>query len=80
MNEDPVASIHEYAKYIKHFHVSAPQLEAVNKQSPLSYRPMIEALDSTGYTGWVSIEMKQNPDGHNESAVETALKYIAIGQ
>ncbi len=74
--ENGVESIRRNANYLRHFHISAPQLAAVNANSPVDYRGLVNALAAAKYTGWISIEMKQNPAGGNVTPVKTAVETL----
>jgi D-psicose/D-tagatose/L-ribulose 3-epimerase len=46
---------------ICHFHVSQPHLATLNTCSDVDYVPIFETLKSTGYSRWLSIEMRAGP-------------------
>jgi D-psicose/D-tagatose/L-ribulose 3-epimerase len=56
-NEDISDVSKKYAKSLKHFHISEPDLNDFNN-SIISHKNNIEILLNHGYKGWFSIEMK----------------------
>lgn len=55
--DDPAQAIRECGDAISHFHVSEPQLSDFSKPE-VDHRSAAQALDSVGYSGWISIEMR----------------------
>jgi sugar phosphate isomerase/epimerase len=58
-NEDISEVSLNYAKSIKHFHISEPDLKDFNN-SIISHKDNIKILLNHGYKGWFSIEMKSS--------------------
>lgn len=56
-----------------HFHLSAPMLEALHTDAPY-LADYLTILENKLYTGWISIEMKQQDDTY--STIDRTLKYI----
>lgn len=59
------------AKFV-HFHASAAMLGPVGNQIN-TYTPIINSLKEAEYNGWVTIEMKQSPNGLNDVKAAVAL-------
>ena len=70
--EDIARSISAAAPLLGHFHASEPHL--VETGSEADHARAGAALRATGYTEWVSIEMRAVNDGENEAAVARALR------
>ncbi|MBL0278473.1 MAG: sugar phosphate isomerase/epimerase [Anaeromyxobacter sp.] len=54
----PEADARDFAPLIRHVHLSAPGLAAVDDRSPVDYAAVLRALRLAGYAGWISIEMR----------------------
>lgn len=77
VGDDITASIKKAAPYLKHFHMSAPQLGPVEARQDVDYKEAIRALDEVGYAGFVSIEMRPaSEQGANIARVEQAVKFV----
>jgi sugar phosphate isomerase/epimerase len=61
--------------WIRHVHVSEPQLGAVGSAAT-DHRRIAEALARLGYGGWLSIEMRSGQGVSNAQAVDEALRYV----
>jgi sugar phosphate isomerase/epimerase len=64
LNEESVdAVVASAAPYLRHFHVSHPQLAAVTDDGPIDHAAVSRALRNNGYCGMVSVEMRgaENP-------------------
>jgi len=72
--EDFSGVFEKYASMLKHFHISDPGL-APPGYTGLDHRPIGKALFKSGYDGFVSIEMKEQFAGTQES-VKAAVKYV----
>ena len=63
LNEEPIAStIGGAAWAMRHFHASEPFLAPLGSGTT-NHEACAEALRASGYRGWVSLEMRQPPDG-----------------
>lgn len=61
--EEPAAVIPKAVSEIAHFHISEPQLAAIG-DGGVAHPSFAEALRTTGYDGWTSVEMRPPaPDG-----------------
>lgn len=58
--EDPSAVLSNAASEIAHFHISEPQLAPIG-DGGVAHRAFAEALGTTGYSGWTSVEMRPPP-------------------
>jgi len=58
---------------IAHFHASEPSLAAVREESVVEHGSLASALRRIGYSNWVSIEMRADP----ESSLSKVLTYVA---
>lgn len=72
--DDVGVSISASKEYLKHFHLSAPDLEPVTSNG-LPYSGAIGQLFEGGYSGSVSIEMRSNESG-NLKSVRRAVDFI----
>jgi len=55
--EDPVATIDKCAPWLRHFHLSEPQLAAIGPDR-IDHAGIAAALRQINYTGYVSVEMR----------------------
>lgn len=73
---DIAVAIAETSKSLAHFHIAEPKL--TNFTNPVSeHAAAAQALDESGYDGWLSIEMMEDPDAafeHALSAVDFARR------
>lgn len=75
MNAEPLPEVLENCRdRIGHFHISEPHLAPL-EGPPERHRTYFRALQSAGYDGIVSIEMRGQPGGL--TAVETAVRWAA---
>ncbi len=74
-NDDIAKSIKAAAPVLRHFHISAPYLEQVDRDSPVDHATAAKALIDVGYEGFVSIEMKPGEVGTNLERVERAVLF-----
>lgn len=73
---DPIAeSIKNTAPFLRHFHISSPQLGPVEPDTSVNHLEAAEALKSVNYDGFVSIEMRPGELGTNVKRVETAVRF-----
>lgn len=73
--EDIYQVIESSMPYLNHFHISDPFLDKIGSNN-VDHPTMAKALRQLGYSGWVSIEMKNGlSDNGNVQNVEAALKY-----
>jgi sugar phosphate isomerase/epimerase len=72
---DIAAAIAETSKSLAHFHIAEPKL--TNFTNPVSeHAAAAKALAETGYEGWLSIEMMEDPD----KAFECALSAVEFAR
>lgn len=81
---DPVADTFAAGgNLLRHFHVSEPQLAAPGPGGAVDHRAFATALARHGYSGWVSVEMRQPEPfdlGHFAAAVRWVRdQYFGIG-
>lgn len=78
--DDPQRSITNAKDILKHFHISAPLLGAIEEKE-VPHQKMANALRDINYQGFVSIEMRPGDEGQNanrvRAAVEIAQKYYS---
>jgi len=67
-------SIPQSAPYAVHAHASAPQLEPVTG-STTTLPAFVTGLESAGYGGWLSLEMRRSESG-DLSALERSVEYV----
>jgi D-psicose/D-tagatose/L-ribulose 3-epimerase len=72
--EDFESAIEGAAGLMAHFHISDPHL-AVLGAHPEEHRRIAAALRRTGWTGWVSIEMRGGQTQPNRDGIERALHF-----
>lgn len=70
--DDPADAVRSCAGKIAHFHISEPQLSHFTSPE-VDHRAVGRALEETGYTGWVSIEMRRQ-----EPAVEQVADAVDL--
>lgn len=70
VGEDPTVVIPPNADIIRHVHLSNRELGAVGRGAEVPIGPTLEVLQAVGYTGWVSIEMRNRGHGGLLEAVE----------
>lgn len=77
--EDIVAEISAGVPLAGHFHASEPDLRPVRRHGAVDHAAAAGALRQAGYGGWVSIEMRADPNAPNlaqvREAIETALEH-----
>jgi len=71
-NEDATSAITNARDVIGHYHASEPNLAEIGAASP--HADAGRALQSVGYSKWISIEMRAT--GNNVTAVERALATV----
>lgn len=78
--DDVRASIRNAGTRLRHFHISAPQLGAIEDEV-VDHAAAADALEASGYDATVSIEMRPGPDGgavdRVSNAVTVARRYYA---
>ncbi len=74
--DDIDTSIRESADILRHFHISAPMLDAVYDRDDVDYRAAAGALRDIGYDGMISIEMRPGEAGENIARVEQAVTFV----
>jgi sugar phosphate isomerase/epimerase len=72
--EDIDAAIDRASPFMGHVHVSEPHLGRVGA-SDAAHRQVAAALRRSGWTGWVSVEMRSGQPGGNLAAVRDAVLY-----
>jgi sugar phosphate isomerase/epimerase len=76
MNQEDYKEILNYGRtYIGHVHISEPFLNLIDKSRDI-YKSIINRLNELDYSGYVSIEMKANPQKQNIESVKGVLKDI----
>jgi sugar phosphate isomerase/epimerase len=70
--DNPHDSIVAAKQWLRHFHISAPYLGAIEEQE-VKHQVMADALREIGYTGFVSIEMRPGDEGQNAQRVRSAV-------
>lgn len=73
--DDYAISIRDAAPWLRHFHISAPQLDQITENG-LPYRSALVALGEVGYRGVVSIEMRAADVGLNLARVREVLRFV----
>lgn len=73
--EDYQRAIQMSAPYLRHCHISEPQLGLIGTGS-VNHTSVADALRAIGYQHWVSVEMKQDLLPSNIDAVDRALKFV----
>ncbi len=71
--DDPVEAVRACKGITRHFHVSEPQLVDLS-QPTIDHRTVGAALCQTGYTGWVSIEMRR--PSHPLQSISQAVNLV----
>lgn len=61
---------------LKHVHISAPQLETVNSDSPVDYKSIIKALNKISYDRYISVEMKPGNVGDNAYKISQTIEFV----
>jgi D-psicose/D-tagatose/L-ribulose 3-epimerase len=61
---DPLQIIRRVRERTEHFHINDPGLVEVNRTGMVDHAALARALHETGYNGYVSIEMRLQPDHH----------------
>lgn len=74
--DDIPRSILESGDILRHYHVSAPMLGAVEPNEEIPHSQAANALREINYEGLVSIEMRPGEVGQNLQRVETAVKFV----
>lgn len=68
-------SIKEAGDRIKHFHISSPMLESVNKEAGVAHKEAAGTLKEINYQGYVSIEMKPSSEESNIDRLKAAVLF-----
>lgn len=75
--EDLPSQVRRLAPWIRHVHLSAPDLAPVAAEGPIDYRTLIDSLQDVGYAHWISIEMRASlSPGANHSLLRSVLSYV----
>ena len=75
--DDPVEIVKKYGAEVKHFHISAPNLDPIyDYDSNLRLKETLNALKNTGYSDHVSIEMKKAADGDWKTHLKKAVTMV----
>lgn len=74
--DDIVQSVHEYYDLIRHFHISSPFLEQVERRDDVDHVGAAAALKEVGYNNIISIEMRPGEPGKNADRVEKAVRFV----
>ena len=72
--DDPVEAVLACKGITRHFHVSEPHLVDLSKPA-IDHRRVGSALCQTGYTGWVSIEMRRA--SHPLQSISQAVSHVS---
>jgi sugar phosphate isomerase/epimerase len=73
--DDIPLSIGNSAEYLKHFHISAPMLGAVDNTTDIDHAAAATALKNIHYDGFVSIEMRPGDMNTNVDRVRVAVEF-----
>ena len=77
--EDFPARIAASAAWLRHLHLSEPQLAPVRPEGTADLSAITTALQGIDYAGYVSIEMRGDDSGGNLDRVKTALRHVRGG-
>lgn len=69
--EDPTSALGDCGPWIRHFHISEPDLAPIGTRG-VDHRRFASSLAVTGFSGWQSIEMREPLPGSG-STLETAI-------
>jgi sugar phosphate isomerase/epimerase len=73
--DDPADVLPRAVPWLRHFHVSEPQLGPVGGGG-LDHGPAASAVRACGYDGWLSIEMRAAGDDSEPARVEEAVRTV----
>jgi sugar phosphate isomerase/epimerase len=73
--EDLTTALGACGGTIAHFHASEPNLGLVGS-GPVDHETMASGLRRTGYSGWVSVEMRPPEGEETKSAVRRVLSFV----
>ena len=77
VKDDPVSVVRAAGTAIRHFHISAPNLEPIyDHRATLRLSDTLKALRDTGYSGVVSIEMRKGSGISAQEHVERAVSFV----
>lgn len=74
--EDCRVSVEGAAPLAGHLHLSEPNLGPVGPDGQVPVGTVLEAIDASGYSGWISIEMRASQNGRNLDALRRALDHV----
>ena len=80
VNEDPEDWVAKMAPYTKHYHfedIAQTRVHAhlIPGQGAIDFAATLKAIEKTGYSGWITIELYPYIDNPDEAARE-ALEYL----
>ncbi|PLR90770.1 sugar phosphate isomerase/epimerase family protein [Bacillus sp. T33-2] len=73
--EDVEKSLQKAFPYLKHFHISEPQLNMV-QNGKVNHKQIARVLHDINYTNYVSIEMKSGINHSNIETVRSCLSFV----
>jgi D-psicose/D-tagatose/L-ribulose 3-epimerase len=74
--EDVEAMVSECRPWLRHFHISEPYLEIVGRGTT-DHAGLAAQLKKTGYSNWVSIEMRSSREASNTQTVAEVLEFTS---
>ncbi len=86
VGDDPPATVHRLAPYIRHFHLEDIAATRVHHhlipgEGAIDFAATLEAIRAIGYDGWVTIELYpyvDDPDAAARTAYERILRVLRI--
>lgn len=75
MNSEQPEAIRKISSSVSHVHCSQPFLEALSQETMDFHKQVALELIASGYSGFISIEMKRASETNNEKHIEKAVKF-----
>lgn len=72
--DDPLETIPSMGESLRHFHISEPFLKPIGS-GLVDHGAFAEALAASGYSGWLSIEMRAQENVSTVDAIREAVRY-----
>jgi sugar phosphate isomerase/epimerase len=72
--ESPGLLLASHGRLVRHFHISEPRLQPIHTNT-LDHALLARQIRSSGYSGWVSIEM-QSGNAFDEEALEASVAFV----
>ncbi|MDO4575882.1 MAG: sugar phosphate isomerase/epimerase [Planctomycetia bacterium] len=87
VGDDPVTWIPKLADQTKHYHIEDISAQRVHHHlvpgdGAISFAPILQAIEKTGYTGWVTVELYphlDDPDKAGQRALATLTSALGNG-